>query len=215
VIIKEYESDIGKLQLIKILDKRKRGYNRVGLFKCFCGNEFETVIADVKRRNTKSCGCYKTKYLKERLTIHNKSKTTEFSTWSGMKNRCYNKNTKEYFRYGKRGIIVCDRWKYSFENFLEDMGLKPEPKNKYSIHRINNNGNYEKSNCKWATGKEQNSNRRNTIFLEYNGEIKSNAEWAREYNLLPYQLRHRIELGWPIKKALETPIRKINNVKTI
>lgn len=96
------------------------------------------------------------------------SKTTEWASWQSMKGRCTNKRLKEYRRYGGRGISVCDRWKESFENFLEDMGQKPSPT--HSLDRINNNGNYEPGNCRWATPKEQSNNTRKCIVIKFNNK---------------------------------------------
>lgn len=87
------------------------------------------------------------------------NRTPEYRTWDGMKQRCYNPNNVGYAGYGALGITVCDRWRYSFENFLADMGEKPEPKSRYSIERIDGHGNYEPGNCKWATASEQQRNR--------------------------------------------------------
>jgi hypothetical protein len=85
--------------------------------------------------------------------------STEYGTWFNMKTRCLNKKTKKYKDYGGRGIRICERWLNSFKNFFADMGCKPGPE--YSIDRINNDGNYEPGNCRWATSKEQRNNQRN------------------------------------------------------
>jgi hypothetical protein len=129
---------------------------------CECGNESNYRLNDIKRETTKSCGCLHKELSKirsiKRLTTHNKSKYNEYRIWSGMKTRCYNSKRKDYVNYGGRGITVCDRWINSFENFYKDMGDRPLGT---TIDRYpNNDGNYEPSNCKWSTPKEQINNRR-------------------------------------------------------
>jgi hypothetical protein len=134
-------------------------------WKCLCDCGCET-IADtytLKHGGKKSCGCLKKEVMKKAIkasTTHGMTGTPEYNSYFGMKERCFNQNSPDYSRYGGRGITVCERWlrKDGFTNFLLDVGLKPSPE--MSIHRVNNDGNYEPTNCIWATPKEQGTNRR-------------------------------------------------------
>jgi hypothetical protein len=126
------------------------------LCKCECGTIKEVIAKNLKSGVSKSCGCLNIKRLKERAT-HGKRHTRVWRIWQAMKNRCYNPNVRQYKNYGGRGIKVCDRWRNSFTAFLEDMG--PKPSKKHSLDRINNIGDYEPGNCRWATVKQQNNNR--------------------------------------------------------
>lgn len=132
-----------------------------------------------------------------------KTHPAEYRSWSGMRTRCTNQRFVDWRLYGGRGISVCERWN-SFANFFADMGPKPSPK--HSLDRINSDGNYEPSNCRWATAKEQANNWscRNRK-LTFNGETLSIPEWAARLELTRESLRDRIESGWPIEKALTTP----------
>ena len=107
------------------------------------------------------------------------SYSEEYTIWQGIKRRCYKETCKAYPRYGGRGIKVSDRWlgEHGFENFLADMGNRPSKK--HSIDRIDVNGNYEPSNCRWATDLEQGEHRRSNVYLTYNGETHKIADWAR------------------------------------
>lgn len=133
------------------------------LCECKCGNRKVIVGVNLITGNAKSCGCYNSEVASkrsiERNTIHGQYNSPTYNSWCSMMQRCTNKNYKRYKDYGGRGITVCNRW-YIFENFLEDMGERPEG---LSLDRIDNEGNYESGNCKWSISKEQSSNRRNNI----------------------------------------------------
>ena len=134
---------------------------------------------------------------------HGRSGTPEYQAWSDIKRRCHNPNEKRYAKYGGRGIKVCKRWRESFLNFFEDMGIRPQGK---SIDRINNDGDYEPSNCRWATRIEQSNNRTNTRKLEYNGETKTAAQWDRTMGLGAGTIFKRIKYrGWTVDAAISTP----------
>ena len=131
----------------------------------------------------------------------------EYSVWKDMRARCYNPKHKSYKYYGGRGIRVCERW-VKFLAFFQDMDRRPSPS--HTIERINNDGEYEPSNCKWATFAEQSKNKRNTKRISFNGDTFSIGEWARKYNLNRGTLKIRLDLGWSIEEAITTPSRQRN-----
>lgn len=123
-----------------------------GLYKCYCGNIFKSQMRGVKQGTTKSCGCYQIEVLKSNSIKHGLKFHRLYGTWKSMKHRCLNKKSTSFNRYGGRGILICERW-LNIENFIEDM--YPTFKEGLTLDRINNDGNYELSNCRWATRKVQ------------------------------------------------------------
>jgi hypothetical protein len=163
------------------------------LFKCDCENEFIANGYHVRTGKVISCQKCSAERVRKASIKHGESNSPEFSIWTGIKSRCYNKSTKAYKNYGGRGITICNRWLESFDNFLSDMGRKPSAK--HSIERINNDGNYEPNNCRWVTIEKQANNKRNNRKLTINGITKNMAEWAREHNLSSSAIIFRLRKG--------------------
>jgi hypothetical protein len=181
----------GKLVVTKDVGVNEQG-TYMWLCKCDCGNEKIVKGASLKYGSTRSCGCGIIEAVIKTHTKHGAVNSVEYTAWEGMKARCYNKNTPKYSEYGGRGISVCERWRNSFENFLLDMGIKPS--NEHSLDRFpNNDGNYEPSNCRWATDYQQLRNTRRNVWIEYNGERIALTDLAKilgiHYITLRYQLR--------------------------
>lgn len=167
---------------------------------CDCGVKKSFCVANLKSGVTLSCGCYLKKLCGDIHRIHGMTETSEYKSWCGMKERCSRKTLKSYYRYGGRGITVCNQWINSFENFFRDMGPKPSPK--HSLERRDNDGNYEPSNCYWATKKEQARNTRRNVFVEHMGHTKLLVEWA-EILGVPYDLiQARLSKGKPFSEAI-------------
>lgn len=155
---------INGIKFIKELTHRlmPNGYNeRRGLFLCKCGNEFEASISGVKYGKPKSCGCLRIKKLREATGYHGLKGTKYYRAWCNIKNRCYNKNSKDYEFYGARGIILSNEFLHDPVSFCSYISsLNNSGKNGYSIDRIDNNGNYERNNIRWASMHTQSINKR-------------------------------------------------------
>lgn len=170
--------------------------------RCDCGNETSVPSGHLRCGATKSCGCGVFVVAGSQRT-HGQSKTRTYRIWKAMRKRCQNPNDIGFYRYGGRGISVCDRWS-EFENFLADMGECPPRR---SIDRKDGNGNYEPSNCRWATSYEQVRNRECVRKLELNGEVRTLPEWAEAYGIKRDFLYQRIQRGWAVEDALTKPHR--------
>lgn len=173
---------------------------------CDCGNR--TIVAGAKLRggNTASCGCLQKENrlkIKLRATTHGHSsngiRTKEYRAWSQAKSRCYRLKDRGYKNYGARGINMCEKWKKSFEAFIKDMGPCPPGR---SLERIDVNGNYEPTNCRWATTLEQHNNRRDNQYVEIAGERLTVAQASRRMGVPAHRIYSRITKGQSIEKGL-------------
>ena len=163
--------------------------------KCDCGNTKHMFTRDFKYGQNKGCGCQQGKS----AITHGKSKERVYSIWESMKARCQNPHNKYYMNYGGRGIKVCNEWQ-KFEGFYEWAKVSGY-KDTLTIDRIDSDGNYEPSNCRWSTRKEQANNTRRNKYIEYDGQCKTISEWAETLGISYDTLRWRLR-NWNIDKAL-------------
>lgn len=178
VEVKEGER-YGRLTIIREVEPAGSIHKRVRRFlcRCDCGNEIICRLPNLKSGTTKSCGCYRKFVSSNRIDCHHLQNTRIYRIWCGMKRRCYNKHNEHFDRYGGRGIIVCDEWKTDFMNFY-DWAMSNGYDDKLSIDRINNEGNYEPSNCRWANQKQQIVNSTAAIKCSLGGNIVSLSDIA-------------------------------------
>ena len=191
----------GKLKVIKKIENK--GENIQYLCKCDCGNYIKIIGTSLRTGNTKSCGCLAKKHGLSKHKLHKK--------WDEMKYRCYNDNCTHYKYYGGRGIIVCNEWLNDFKTFY-DWSMAHGYADNLTIDRIDVNGNYEPSNCRWVTMEEQASNKTNNVFITYNNETHTLTEWAKILNVNYKNLWQRIvKRKWAIERAFNQPYRKSKN----
>ena len=181
------------------------------LCKCKCGKEVIVTGNNLRKGNSKSCGCYNRELLAKINLTHNASNTRLYHIWICMKDRCYNPKNKKYKDYGGRGIIICDEWINDFEafaNWAYDNGyIENASRGECTIDRIDVNGNYCQQNCRWVNQKVQTNNKRNNHYITYNGETHTVTEWN---NILGYKkgvLSRRIFSGWSIEDAFTKPVK--------
>ncbi len=174
----------GRLIVLKQDEERTKKWRIKFVCLCDCGKIKSIVSFSLRKNITKSCGCLSSDVTSSRSFIHGQAKrkneTIEFRIWTGIKNRCFNKNEPAYPRYGGRGITICERW-LVFQNFFDDMGKRPS-KN-HSVERRENDGIYEPSNCYWGTRDEQARNKRNNRWIEYAGKRMILTDWAKYFGV--------------------------------
>lgn len=191
-----------RLTVIKRVENSKSGQTR-WLCRCDCGNETIVWGGHLRSGHTRSCGCINKEVCAKlpHNAKHGLHETRLYRIWNGIKNRTNLNNKKPLYKnYSGRGITICEEWQefLPFYNWAMQNGYKDN----LTIDRIDVNGNYEPTNCRWATYKEQQNNRRNNVFLEYNGERHTLAEWEEKLNMNRGLLKNRIKNGWNVERAL-------------
>lgn len=200
---------VGFLTCLGDTGEKLRGL-RVYEWRCVCGNVIHRTRSNYGRTNqTASCGCMTGALVSKANKVHGASLRGTpafrlFVCWQSMIWRCYNKNRRDYAYYGGRGVVVCERWRNSFQAFALDMGDKPEG---MSIDRIDCNGNYEPGNCRWATNKQQSNNKRNNRVIVANGEARTISQWAESLGVDHSAIAYRLRKGWPADAAVSLPKR--------
>lgn len=175
--------------------------------RCDCGRLTTKRASCIRRSPLPSCGCKTPGLISKAARKHGMTvgrRTPEYSSWVHMNRRCNSPSNTCYKNYGRRGITICERWQ-SFENFLADMGNAPSPK--HTLDRINVNGNYEPSNCRWATKLEQDNNKRGNVRLTLNGRTMTIAQWNRELGMSTATVQTRLKRGWTVEEALTIPVQ--------
>lgn len=168
--------------------------------KCDCGNIKHIRKKNLKKGKSLSCGCLAIELISKRRRTHGYGHSNIYKIWNSMRVRCTNKKSKDFKNYGGRGILICESWINSFETFLRDMG--GGYKKGLSLDRINNDGNYCKGNCRWATQKQQSNNTRRNVIVTYNGVVMTASQAADKIGVKGSIITNRLNLGWTEEKAL-------------
>lgn len=183
----------GRLTVLRRVDGGK------WMCQCSCGKICYPLTSNLRKGNSKSCGCA----LTEARVTHGQSGSAEHKVWRGMRSRCRVESDGAWRNYGGRGITVCAEWD-DFTVFLRDMGLRPSPA--HDLDRIDNNAGYSKANCRWILHRGNVNNKRSNRVIEFRGESKTIAEWARALGMNYRTLNNRINRGWSPERALSEPI---------
>ncbi|WP_405322212.1 hypothetical protein [Frisingicoccus sp.] len=195
----------GYLTVVSKSDKRISG-RKTWVCRCDCGNT-KLVTDTALGKSTISCGCYRRERASKLNLKHGMYKKRIYRVWRCMINRCYDKNHESFEDYGGRGISVCDEWRNDRNSFFK-WAIKNGYSDDLTIDRIDVNGNYEPSNCRFISKIEQQNNKRNNHLISYNGETKTIAEWERTLNLKAGTINSRLRRGWNENDAVSTPLMK-------
>lgn len=199
----------GRWTVLAESHRDKHGYIN-WLCRCECGTEKTVCSHELRSGRSKSCGCLASELKAKRMTTHGHTKrvsgvyaTPTYRAWVEMIRRCTKHGRNNSYLYVDRGIRVCDRWAESFDNFLEDMGERPDG---MSLDRIDNDAGYEPANCRWADKKTQSRNRRGLRMISYNGATRCLSEWAEILGFKYHLLKDRLSYGWDVDRAFTTPV---------
>lgn len=192
---------VNRLTVLRRADSDKYGHPR-WICRCDCGNEVRVLGSDLRIGKAQSCGCWRKERMGELNKTHGHKNDRLYNIWGRMKQRCENPKYYKYKDYGGRGIAVCDEWRLDFHAFYE-WALSHGYEDGLTLERVDNDKGYCPDNCRWATRKEQNNNRRSNRRITYNGETHTIAEWSKITGIKQGTIRNRIALyGWPVEKAL-------------
>jgi len=174
--------------------------------QCDCGRIVRRTGSAMLQGVSLSCGCMRRELAAERHTKHNHCGTRLYTVYNNMKARCYNPHNHKFHRYGARGIKICEGWLNDFNNFYE-WAMSNGYRDDLTIDRINNDGDYEPTNCRWVTNEEQSNNRSSNHLIEYQGQTRNLTEWSKITGLSFSTISARIhQLEWSPEKALTTPL---------
>jgi len=190
-----------------VVERRGRDSGHAAwLCRCDCGNERTVSAANLRSGASQSCGCLHRERASQAKTTHGGCGTSEYRTWRGIINRCTDPNQPRFKDYGGRGIRVCDRWRHSFENFLADVGPRPEGSRNgraiFSLDRIDNDGDYEPGNCRWTTNTVQTRNARSNVKITHGGVTMCLSAWGEKLGIPYITLKWRRARGWSDHEVL-------------
>jgi hypothetical protein len=193
--------EFGKWTVLEEVEKRNN--KRAFMCRCDCGKKYVVMGDNLRNGTSVWCMSCSSKIKGTKHNTHGMTYTRVFKIWAGMVQRCTKPYHIAYKSYGAKGVKVCPEWENSFEVFLKDMGEPPTED--HQIDRINNNGNYEPGNCRWASRKVQQNNRSNNVLITFKGETHSIAEWSKLVGIGETTLHWRMKAGWSHEKVLSTP----------